>query len=109
MSPALHDTLSTALLEGGSIPAIEQALKQSLAESGWTTELRAYIANIVRSGEATNYQDILKKVMSEVTAGHSGERNGKAGDLKIPEKVVRDGVKVVRKELEKVVSVVVDD
>jgi hypothetical protein len=120
MSPQLHDTLSNALLEAHSIPAIEKVLSQSLAEAGWTTELRNYIQKLVRSGECTNYQQILKKVMGAVTTGKeapattaaNGVTNGEdkeAGDLRIPEKVVRDGVKVVRKELERVVTVVVDD
>ncbi|KIW03795.1 hypothetical protein, variant [Verruconis gallopava] len=125
----LHDTLSTALLEAHSIPAIEKVLAQSLAEAGWTTELRAYIQRLVRSGECTNYQQILKKVMAAVTTGKEGSANGAVqngegdaaaananttnavgtSDLRIPEKVVRDGVMAVRKELEKVVTIDVDD
>jgi hypothetical protein len=119
MSPHLHDTLSTALLEARSIPAIEKVLSQSLAEAGWTNDLRNYIQKLVRTGECTNYQQILQRVLGEVTTGKEARTNGAAdkdkdkgeegGELKIPEKVVREGVKVVRKELERVVTVVVDD
>jgi len=118
MSPQLHDTLSNALLEAHSVPAIEAVLSHELAQSGWTNELRAYIQKLVRSGECTNYQQILKRVMATVTTGKEGgdgekEKNGDGGEakaeLRIPEKVVREGVKVVRKELERVVTVVVDD
>jgi hypothetical protein len=116
MPPHIHEALSTALLESRSIPAIERVLSQSLAESGWTTELRAYIQRLVRSGECTNYQQIVKRVMGAVVAEGEGGEEGKGRkgerereELRVPEKVVKDGVRVVRGELEKVVTVVVDD
>ena len=115
MSPALHDNLSFALIEAGSIPAIEKVLTQTLAESGWTTDLRAYIQKIVRSGETSNYNEIMEKVLRAVKVGKpatNGTSNGGAKDegaLKIPERTVVEGVKVVRREIERVVTVVVDD
>ena len=118
MPKPIHDALATALLENRAIPRIEGVLSQSLAETGWSDKLRAYIQRLIRTGEAHTHDEIMVKVEAAIRGGSipaEGETNGNGvdaaekPDLKIPEKVVRDGVKVVRQELEKVVTIEVDD
>lgn len=70
----------------------------------------------MRSGECTKYDDLMDKVLEEamhdVVASRSranGASNGaaKGGDdsLKIPETAIQEGIKVVKRELEKVCEV----
>lgn len=104
--PLPHPTqaaLTSALLSAHSIPRIEAQLSQSLAETGWTTNLRTYITNLVRSGECTSYKELLAKVMVAV------REEGKEGGIGIPKSVVKEGLVVVRGEVEKVVDLRVDD
>ena len=121
MSTNLHDLLAAALLENNAIPKIERALKGELEAAGWVTELKGYIVNLIRTGEATSYGEIMERVLGAVHGGgERGEVNGEGegggngggegnNKLAIPEKAVVAGVKVVREELEKIVDVVVDD
>jgi hypothetical protein len=99
-------------------------LVQELAAAGWTTALRERVRELVRSGECASYGEVMRKVLGDVRVVEGGVGRGveegvgglKEGDgvggsggLVVPERVVREGVKVIRKELERVATVVVDD
>jgi hypothetical protein len=131
LAPSIHTTLSTALATSPSaIPAIETTLAEALSASGWTTNLRSYVQHLIRSGECATYNEVLLKVLAEVKVdGPPGKekekekgRNGTSAavngvgreeerkfDLSVKESVVREGVGVVRRELEKLCTIVVDD
>lgn len=122
-----QNQITSALIASGSIPSIQQTLLHELQASGWTTSLRTYITQLMRSGECTKYDDIMDKVLAEVgrvqgqhdapassgraksssnTIGVNGAGAAAKGDavvdLKIPIRVQTEGMKVVKRELEKV-------
>jgi len=77
--------------------------------------MRSYIVQLMRSGECTKYDDLMDKVLEESMKGIMADKaktngattNGKlaSGDLKIPENAIKEGIKVVKKELEKICEV----
>ena len=109
--------ITTALIASNSIPTIQSALLHELQAAGWTAALRAYIIKLMRSGECTKYDDIMDKVIEEAMRGlgekSTGTRNNGANgsvrgpdDLRIPEGAIKEGIRVVKRELEKVCEVV---
>jgi len=114
-SASLQNQLTAGLITNGSIPVIQSALLHELQASGWTANLRTYITQLMRSGECTKYDDIMDKVLEEAMKGVSADKaktngantNGKPaeGDLKMPDNVVKEGIRVVKKELEKICEV----
>jgi hypothetical protein len=116
LAPSIHNNLTAALLNsshnpnGSSIPAIEKTLTEELSKAGWTTALRSHVQNLVRSGECSSYGEIMKRVLLDIKVPEEKDEgeDGKKG-LVVPDSVVREGIKVIRKELEKVAVVVVDD
>ena len=66
----------------------------------------------MRSGECTRYDDLMDKVlegaMHDVVSGVASkvktDKTGEAG-LRIPEAAIKEGIKVVKKELEKICDV----
>jgi hypothetical protein len=121
--------ITSALVASKAVPRIEAVLAQELAASGWTTNMRTYIQHLLRSGECTNYKELMARVNRAVRAdrlqeqeqerevnGVNGETNGTANatndleqSVKIPDKVVKEGIKAVRQEVEKVCAIEVDD
>ena len=110
---SLQNQITGALIANGSIPTIQAALLHKLQASGWTGTLRAYVTQLVRSGECTKYDELMDRVLEESMKGIAGERtravNGSTAnsnrpghELRIPDAAVKEGIKVVRKELEKV-------
>jgi len=116
-SASLSNQITTALISSNSIPTIQSALLHELQSSGWTANLRAYVIKLMRSGDCTKYDDIMDRVLEEAMKGMGDKSagaksngvngNAKAGEsLRIPESAIKEGVKVVRRELEKVCEVV---
>lgn len=105
-----------ALIANGSIPRIQESLLHELQASGWTTKLRAFVTDLMRGGEATRFDDLMERVLEEAMKGVDGERtrnvngtttngNRPGQELRIPDAAVKEGIKVVRRELEKVCEV----
>jgi len=71
------------------------------------------VQDLVRSGQCSSYGEIMKRVLLDIKVPDEKEKNGdEDGEKKglvVPDSVVREGIKVIRKELEKVATVVVDD
>jgi hypothetical protein len=123
LPPSTQAALTSALLSANSVPRIESALAQALSESGWTANLRAYITQLVRSGECVSYADVMKRVMQVVQQaegevggvgstkvlvnGGMAEREGPG--MALPVAVLKEGVRAVRGEVEKVCDLRVDD
>lgn len=110
---SLQNQITGALIANGSIPTIQTALLHELQASGWTTYLRTYVTQLVRSGECTKYDEIMDKVLEESLKGITGDRtravngntvnpNRPGQEMRIPDAAIKEGVKVVRKELEAV-------
>lgn len=118
-TPSTATQLTTALVTSGSIPTIQATLLHELQASGWTATLRTYIIDLMRKGECTKYDDLMDRVLEEALkdvvatkARANGAANGSAGakdkerdSLVIPDAAIREGIKVVKRELEKVCEV----
>ncbi|KAI9837334.1 MAG: hypothetical protein M1819_000408 [Sarea resinae] len=133
LPPALRSQINASLLSNGSINRIQSQLLMQLQSSGWTAAVRERCLELLRDGECATYGELMGRVVKEVrgaddissegTGGVGGAKgakngtgNGNAGGgdisasrLKVPDKVVREGVAVVRRELEGVVEVVVPE
>jgi hypothetical protein len=117
VSPELRNHIYSALLSGDGIRNIEGTLDRQLAESGFKDELRRYVTDIFRSGQATTAEEarsLAMEMIKQQSSGGEGLTNGTNGtngnhtdeyDLKIPQKAVVEGTKTVRRELEKVCEI----
>ncbi|KAF4551183.1 Hypothetical protein D9617_14g076400 [Elsinoe fawcettii] len=113
---SLQNQITGALIANGSIPTIQASLLHELQASGWTTTLRNYVVALVRSGECTKYDELMDKVLEEAlkgvtdrtratTNGNATNGNKPGQELRIPDSAIKEGIKVVKKELEKVCEV----
>ena len=129
MRPQYQHEITSALVASKAVPRIEAVLAQELAASGWTTNMRTYVQHLLRSGECTSYKELMARVNRAVRAdrlqeqelerevnGVNGEANGTTTanneleqSVKIPDRVVKEGIKAVRQEVEKVCAIEVDD
>jgi hypothetical protein len=119
ISLELRNNIYSALLSGDGIRNIEGTLDRQLAESGFKDELRRYVIDLFRSGQATTVDEARALAMAKIKQQMQGEddqSNGANGlngangedqkyDLKIPNKAIVEGTKGVRKELEKVCDI----
>ncbi|KAK7540245.1 hypothetical protein IWX49DRAFT_507804 [Phyllosticta citricarpa] len=131
LNPATQAALTSALLSANAIPRIQSALQQSLQESGWTHNLHNYVLKLLRDGECTTYEELMARVMAECRPGDAAteskdkdkdkdsangdgavngtsSKNGSGADIKIPDKAVREGIRAVRKEIERVCDISFD-
>jgi hypothetical protein len=122
----LRNNIYSALLSGDGIRNIEGTLDRQLAESGFKDELRRYVTDLFRSGQATTVDEARALALEQIKAQMQGDEeqsnganglnglNGMHGDeqkydLKIPSKAIAEGTKTVRKELEKVCDITEED
>jgi tRNA U55 pseudouridine synthase TruB len=123
ISLELRNNIYSALLSGDGIRSIEGTLDRQLAESGFKDELRRYVTDLFRSGQATTVDEARALAMDKIKHQMQGDDeqtngisslNGANGDdqkydLKIPHKAIVEGTKSVRKELEKVCDITEQD
>jgi hypothetical protein len=116
---ALRNSIYSTLLSTGGIRNIESALIQLLQTSGFQHHLRAYITELFRTGQATTANEAYQLAMARIReCWADGERetagNGifgevvEAQDLRLPSELVREGSRVVKRELERVVIIETD-
>lgn len=119
---ALRNNIYSTLLSTGGIRNIESALIQLLQTSGFQQQLRDYITDLFRTGQATTANEAYELAMARIReCMAAGERetgrNGVNGDgdgvvepldLRLPSEVVREGSRVVKRELERVVVIQTD-
>lgn len=125
----LRNAIYSSLLSSGGIRTIECTLTQALQTSGFQATLRAYITDLFRTGQATTAPEAYALAMERIrvcmaedegSGGNGkGEGNGNGNgvngngsgiegdgvDLRVPEQVVREGGRVVRREVERVVEI----
>lgn len=103
--PSVQSQITTALLQNGGVKRIQDTLKQRLDEENWSENLRKYLVQLFRSGEANTYDEAWNKVMQQIRAGSvEGLTNGMNGvstapDLSIPQSAKTSGVEAVKREL----------
>lgn len=101
----VQDEINLILAKNGGVKRIEAVMQQRLDEAGWTQNLKEYVTKLLRSGEATTYEDCLTKVMAAVSGKDAANGvNGDAStipapDLKIPEDAKQDSATAVKKEI----------
>ncbi|KAI9713114.1 MAG: hypothetical protein M1820_001099 [Bogoriella megaspora] len=128
-SPALQSDIASALLASKGIHRIQATLLHSLQSTGWADNLRTYCLDLLRSGECATYDELMARIIKDsrpglssdgkVTNGVNGTAKGGDGDghvggarsveeggIQIPERTIKEGLKVVKKELEEVCEVV---
>lgn len=116
----LRNSIYSSLLSSGGIRTVESTLTQLLQSTGFQAHLRSYITELFRTGQATTAHEAytlamnrIKECMREGANGvnglsaHASGDEGEA-DLRLPDSVVREGSKVVRRELERVVEIEMD-
>lgn len=124
--------IQACILASGGKERIEQAMETELRKTGWINEVREYARALLRSGEATTFDEMMAcfRRDSKDTTGKNDSTivNGEkptshpdgvaerdkqldelAAKISLPENAVAAGVSAVRKEIENVVSVSVDD
>ena len=102
--PATQTQLTTALVDAGSIQTIQTALLHELQASGWATNLKNHVTQLMRSGECTKYDDLMDRILEEALADSGAAKDGNAS-LAIPDQAITQAVKVVKKELDKICQV----
>lgn len=126
--PELQDQLKAALLRSGGVRNIEHALREELSRAGWIDSVRKHVQELIRSGQAVKYNDIMARLTQSIIEGRSSdlahgangasdETNGSSvgsrlpeqGGIKVPDSVMKRGVGVTLQELEKVADIVEDD
>lgn len=117
---SLRNSIYSTLLSSGGIRTIESSLTQLLQSTGFQAALRAYITDLFRTGQATTANEAfhlamtrIKECMAERGEGENGndterEKERELGDLRLPDVVVREGSRVVKRELERVVVMEVE-
>lgn len=106
--PATQTQLTTALVDHGSIPIIQNALLHELQASGWTQNLRNHVTQLMRSGECTKYDDLMDRILDQALADLDADKLAGGDDeasLAIPARAITQAVKVVKKELDKICQV----
>lgn len=125
LSLELRNNIYSALLSGDGIRNIEGTLDRQLAEAGFKDELRRYVTDLFRSGQASTVEEArtlaMEKIKQQMREEQGNATNGVNGingnhpedsqkyDLKIPHKALVEGTKSVRRELEKVCDITEED
>ncbi|KAF2126559.1 hypothetical protein P153DRAFT_297523 [Dothidotthia symphoricarpi CBS 119687] len=117
--PTTRNQIYTALLSGDGIRNIESTMTHELQASGFMDQLKDYITDLFRSGQATTMEQARTMAMDKIKQQQRGAKsangaNGSASeaveyDLKVPQKAVAAGAKTVQRELEKVCDVTAED
>lgn len=95
-SPGTQNTITAALVDAGSIATIRAAILHELQAAGWTQDLKSYVTSLMRSGELSSYNDIMDRVMEQALGSGSNQA------LRVPDVAVKQAIKTVKHELEKV-------
>ncbi|MCJ1413385.1 hypothetical protein MMC19_007490 [Ptychographa xylographoides] len=133
LDPSLRTKINSALLEKNAIPTIHASLLHECQASGWLDRIKARIYDLLRSGECASYGEVMAVVMGEMKGGErdrafevkrengvkengvngTGKANGISNEegegMRVPVRVVEEGVKIVRGVLDGVVDVVVEE
>ena len=99
--PTLEAAVFNALVSSGSVNRIESSLTDDLAACGWVANVRAYVTQLVRSGECTTFNEVMDKVRTAMlrhtpvddgTSGAKGSKNVMInGDQSNPVRLVQEG------------------
>lgn len=96
-----QNEITAALLQNGGFRRIQATLQQRLDAAGWTQDLKEYTTQLLRSGTAKTYDDVLEIVMKNINSEQDVENPGgiAAPNLRVPNEAKIDGSEAVKKEL----------
>lgn len=123
----LRSELTSALLSTSAIPVIQSTLQEASDEAGWTTSVRLRAKQLISSGQATNWQEVVEVLIKESIERQDdqpilpggiqrmrqdrdkgvGPAKQTAGviSVKFPAQAITDGKKAIRAALEPVIEV----
>ncbi|KAL8749727.1 MAG: hypothetical protein Q9184_006692 [Pyrenodesmia sp. 2 TL-2023] len=61
----LRSELTSVLLSTSAIPVIQSTLQEASDAAGWTTSVRLRAKQLISSGQATNWQDVMDVLTKE--------------------------------------------
>ncbi|EFQ24935.1 hypothetical protein CGRA01v4_06794 [Colletotrichum graminicola] len=92
LDPELRSQINTLLLKDGHVTKIQEQLLHSLHanQANWPTLIQNHALNLLRTGEATTFPDLLRRVLDDVrqdtlnpsasnTSPSTSKTNGTAG------------------------------
>ncbi|KJZ77064.1 hypothetical protein HIM_03385 [Hirsutella minnesotensis 3608] len=84
LDPDLRSQINTVLLRDGHITKIHEALLHTLnsESSNWPTTIQNHALSLMRSGEATTYPALLRRVIEDVRAASASSATSKNGGSK---------------------------
>ncbi|MCJ1310131.1 hypothetical protein MMC25_003792 [Agyrium rufum] len=118
--PPLQSTVNASLLASNTIPTLHAALVNAAQASGWLENVKRRTLELLRNGECHSYGELMARIQKEAKEGVSvtngvnghGAVNG-AGrdvvDVKVPEAVYQEGIRVLEGCLRGMVDVVTDE
>ncbi|PFH62174.1 hypothetical protein XA68_14715 [Ophiocordyceps unilateralis] len=127
LDPDLRSQINTLLLKDGHITRIHEALLHALNSdhSNWPTAIQSHALSLMRSGEATAYPVLLRRVLEDVRAsikpppsattttstapnGDGKTTNGASTSslcLALPDTVIEEALRVTRECLDDVCEI----
>jgi hypothetical protein len=72
LSPTTRNQIYSAILSGPGIVNIDAKLTHELQRSGWLANLKEYITQLLRTGEATTIDEIVLKVKEKMGITDNG-------------------------------------
>ena len=120
LPPSLLTTINTHLLTHtpSTLTTLHNTLLHECQASGWLEAVRLRARELLRSGECASYEEVLWKIIAEAKGkkekekekdgvngnGNGGGNNGNKTDVRIPEELVREGVRIVKGALEEIIE-----
>lgn len=119
----LRTALTTALLATSAVQNIHQTLLSSCTSTGWLDKAGERAVQLLKNGECATYDEVMDvliaeargKACSEEIEGiprrriNNGISHGKGKqkelDIRVPERTIAEGVKVVKEALDRVVKI----
>jgi len=118
MPASLRNDITSALFsQTEAIPTLQKTLLSECEKGGWLDAVRERSLQLLREDEGRAYMDVLVMMVDEARGhGEGGKSTGEAAksgrvrggrrevDVKMPERGVNEGARVVRDALEGIVA-----
>ncbi|MCJ1354722.1 MAG: hypothetical protein MMC33_004711 [Icmadophila ericetorum] len=111
LTPPLRTQIHQILLSTNAISTIHLALLQECQSSGWLEAIRRRALELLRSGECGSFEEVMDAVLREARGKNvngvisNGTAVEEKTNVKIPETVTAEGVKIVKGVLEEMLDV----
>lgn len=109
-----NDITSALFSQTQAIPALQKTLLSQCEKAGWLDAVRKRSLQLLREDEGRGYRDVVAILVGEARGGKSTDDVVKSGeardggrevvDVKVPEKAVNGGARIVSDALEGIVQ-----